>query len=97
MQQGDTFRIEFSLRPRYVYSDPRIADDSGKPAEAHEALFGGIQTVTVYGDRLVAPSDTLYSFEKPKAQETAIKLVPYALWNNRGEGEMIVWLRTQQL
>lgn len=128
VQQGDTFRIEFSLRPRYVYSDPRIADDSGKtavergylvycveqadngvhlsalsvddrrePAEAHEALFGGIQTVTVYGDRLVAPSDTLYSFEKPKAQETAIKLVPYALWNNRGEGEMIVWLRTQQL
>lgn len=38
-------------------------------------------------------SNELYSFKAPEKSETEIKLVPYYIWNNRGDGEMRVWMR----
>lgn len=38
-------------------------------------------------------SEKLYSHEAPERTLTEIRLVPYYIWNNRGVGEMRVWLR----
>ena len=35
----------------------------------------------------------LYSDMRMKLEDTTITLVPYAYWNNRGEGEMAVWMK----
>lgn len=37
--------------------------------------------------------DTLYGEAGMKLEDTTIRLVPYAYWNNRGEGEMTVWMK----
>lgn len=68
--------------------------------EKPSALFGGITVLTVSGKRLCMEDwgeDELYrpyapeiSFEQP----AEFRLLPYFLWNNRGEGEMLVWMRT---
>ena len=43
---------------------------------------------------LPAQSDALYTtWQPPKEEPTTIHLVPYYTWANRGEGEMLVWLR----
>jgi DUF1680 family protein len=36
---------------------------------------------------------TLYRPVASKRKTVAIRAVPYALWNNRGDGEMLVWIR----
>ena len=43
---------------------------------------------------LPAGSDALYTtWQPPKEEPAKIHLVPYYTWANRGEGEMLVWLR----
>ena len=37
--------------------------------------------------------DMLYGEAEMKLEDTTIRLVPYAYWNNRGEGEMTVWMK----
>ena len=37
--------------------------------------------------------DELYSTAEPATGPATLKAVPYCLWNNRGEGEMQVWIR----
>ena len=44
-------------------------------------------------ERLKPVNDELYSSAEPEVTLTQIKAVPYCLWNNRGEGEMRVWIR----
>ena len=57
----------------------------------------GHETVrlTVPAKRLIMDeTGPLYSLWQPPKEETAkIHLVPYYAWANRGEGEMLVWLR----
>ncbi len=43
--------------------------------------------------RVRAPDDELYSTAEPTTAPAMLKAVPYCLWNNRGEGEMRVWIR----
>ena len=38
-------------------------------------------------------SDRLYGGEKPKLADVDLTLIPYQYWNNRGEGEMLVWMK----
>lgn len=38
------------------------------------------------------PSARLYSSDPPAEEEASIKAVPYFAWNNRGPGEMRVWI-----
>ncbi|HUG11612.1 MAG TPA: beta-L-arabinofuranosidase domain-containing protein [Opitutaceae bacterium] len=48
----------------------------------------------VEGEALRTPAaDALYSTEAPIPVPVHFRAVPYALWANRGEGEMRVWLR----
>jgi DUF1680 family protein len=44
------------------------------------------RVTTGWGDKLYRPA-------RSKQKPVAIRAVPYALWNNRGDGEMLVWLR----
>lgn len=50
------------------------------------------ETIAVKGIKKVFSNQDLYSCRRPTAEEKCIKLVPYYYWNNRGIGEMRVWL-----
>jgi Uncharacterized protein conserved in bacteria len=60
-----------------------------------EDLLGGALTILASAERISDEGweNILYSSKKPKIEETKIKLIPYCLWNNRGKGEMLVWVR----
>ena len=57
----------------------------------------GYETVRLHvpARRLLPPqSDELYAnWQPPKEEPATLHLVPYYTWANRGEGEMLVWLR----
>ncbi len=56
----------------------------------------GAMALTVKGRKAAfAESDTLYQTELPVWENTDIKLIPYYLWANRGEGEMRVYLNVR--
>ena len=50
-------------------------------------------TVKAKGKKIVesSVSDSLYGGEKPELQDVDLTMIPYPYWNNRGEGEMLVW------
>ncbi|MDE7302192.1 MAG: glycoside hydrolase family 127 protein [Oscillospiraceae bacterium] len=69
-----------------------VLDDSGEIAAGEaKAELGGAVTLTAKGYR-TAPTDSLYSFEKPKITAETLTAVPYYTWGNRGENQMRVWL-----
>ena len=43
-------------------------------------------------NRLKDSTKILYSTSKPELCKTKVKLIPYFLWANRGESEMLVWI-----
>ena len=46
------------------------------------------------GSRVSAPEDALYyAWREDTEKDADIRLVPYFAWNNRGTGEMRVWLQ----
>jgi DUF1680 family protein len=55
-------------------------------------LLGGTIVIEGPAQRVRPASDELYSTVEPTAAPATIKAVPYCLWNNRGEGEMQVWI-----
>ena len=64
-------------------------------ASARSALLGGIVVLPAPCTTLLALSfsPALYSTQKPKMEDVEIRAVPYPYWNNRGEGEMLVWIK----
>ena len=58
-------------------------------------LLGGTEVITCKGRKLSEDNwgGTLYGFTPPAKEEITLKAVPYCLWNNRGKGEMLVWIR----
>ena len=64
--------------------------------ERYEAnLLGGVVTLTVEAERETASDwdGTLYRTDPPTTERSPLKAVPYFLWDNRGSGDMLVWLR----
>jgi hypothetical protein len=61
-------------------------------ARADSALLGGCVVIESVGTR-IQPTSTLYSATPPTTSPADLCAIPYALWANRGEGEMRVWLR----
>lgn len=52
-----------------------------------------ITAISLPGFREKATSNELYKdFETPEKESTEVTFVPYYTWNNRGEGEMRVWV-----
>ncbi|MGF0032484.1 glycoside hydrolase family 127 protein [Bariatricus sp. SGI.154] len=77
---------------------PAIFVDANQELEERfeEDLLGGITTITLTGKRLTDEEwqdDALYGERKNCFQEVELKAVPYHRWNNRGEGEMLVWMK----
>ncbi len=62
-------------------------------------LLGGTLCAEVSGERIdySKASDQLYSPEKPVYRETRLRAIPYCSWNNRGKGEMQVWMMDASL
>ena len=55
--------------------------------------YGGLPIWETKGLR-TASQHNLYSDKRPQDTKTTIRWIPYFLWNNRGRGEMRVWLRS---
>jgi DUF1680 family protein len=64
-------------------------------AEWRDDLFGGTMVITGSARRRSTAdwADSLYRSIHSQRETVAITAVPYCLWANRGEGEMLVWLR----
>ena len=64
-------------------------------AEIEEEWDGrlGVWKIKLRGVFYDGWSGGLYSDKKPAGRGASLAGVPYAVWNNRGEGEMYVWLR----
>ena len=62
-----------------------------------EDLLGGTLCAVFKGRRIdyTDVPEELYDTGKPVYKEDTFTAVPYCEWNNRGKGEMIVWLREQ--
>lgn len=66
-------------------------------SEAEAFAGGGAIALKASGARAVfANTDALYQDQLPAWEETAITLIPYYLWANRGEGEMQVYLNVAE-
>lgn len=72
-------------------------DTSKEPVIVKEPeLFGGTDLLEAEGFRIAYdewPDEQLYGACRPRFEKTRVKAVPYAYWNNRGEGEMAVWVK----
>ena len=71
-----------------------IDTEAGLTEEASD-LFGGCVVIKAKGKKLDenSVSEELYGTVKPKLEDTGLTAVPYPYWNNRGEGEMLVWIK----
>ncbi|WP_195415223.1 glycoside hydrolase family 127 protein [Enterocloster citroniae] len=71
--------------------------DSGTEIKEEKwALMGEITGLTLSGKRISAKGwgdDELYGLHPVVWEDVKLKAVPYAYWNNRGTGEMIVWVK----
>lgn len=87
-EQVDNFRYLDTFR---VSSDEPIREEKSD-------LFGGIVALAVQGSRLDVSAwdeDDLYRPADAASEiPCEMKLIPYFLWNNRGEGELLTWLRS---
>ncbi|MCL2865795.1 MAG: glycoside hydrolase family 127 protein [Lachnospiraceae bacterium] len=64
--------------------------------EVDSDLFGGIKKLIVTGKRMVESAwneEELYGAHPVELLDVQLKAVPYAYWNNRGIGEMTVWVK----
>ena len=57
-----------------------------------DALTPGCITLSGNFKRIQSTTDNLYSTLKPELNDSKTKLIPYFLWANRGENEMLVWI-----
>lgn len=70
----------------------RLPKTAPLTARFDPTLLGGAVVIEGPAERVRAPNDELYSTAEPTSAPAAFKAVPYCLWNNRGEGEMRVWM-----
>lgn len=73
-----------------------IPDDSELTAEFDKDLFGGTMVIKGKAERIDDSTWTEEQLYRPYENRTIpinIKAIPYCLWNNRGPGEMLVWIR----
>ena len=101
-ERGDTIAIELPMPVRRVLAHPGVDDNKGKAAIQRGPLVYAVEAVD-HGGRvagLTLPLDTRLSASFDKAllggvsvvRGGGITAIPYFAWNNRGKGEMAVWL-----
>ena len=62
-----------------------------------ENLVGEVPTLTYSGLRVknVVADGSLYGRLAYETEKVTCKAIPYCMWNNRGEGEMLVWQKVR--
>lgn len=72
----------------------RKATVDSKPEELLLNIAGtDVVALRIAGKRRKASDMALYgTLKKPEYEEVELIYVPYYAWNNRGEGEMSVWV-----
>ena len=62
-----------------------------------KTLLGGTLCAVFNGKKInyTKVGEALYSEAIPEYVDMEIKAVPYCAWNNRGKGEMLVWMREE--
>jgi DUF1680 family protein len=70
----------------------RLPSDAPLQARFDDTLLGGCVVVEATGQRVRVVGDELYSTAAATLDTARFRAVPYALWANRGEGEMRVWI-----
>lgn len=73
--------------------------DASVPPEDMESIIGGVPAVRIKGRRISesAWDGGLYGACRPVLTEVTLTAVPYPYWNNRGEGEMLVWMKMDRI
>lgn len=74
------------------------ADLSQPPVLETSPLFGGVTVVKAAGSQIdweKWPANALYAPAPAPTRPASLTLVPYFLWNNRGAGEMLVWMNAR--
>ena len=61
--------------------------------EVAENEYFGLPTVKIDAYEWKYDGDDLYSHRRPTKEKTALNLIPYNCFANRGETDMLVWLR----
>ena len=76
------------------YLDEISLDTTSEIIETAEEEWNGYVRLQTKGIRTSVPeTDALYAPYQAEKKEIQVQAVPYYLWNNRGEGEMQVWVR----
>lgn len=78
-----------NLAELYLLTDQPIKEEPSP-------LFGGITELTLKGLRMEETfwnQEELYAEHPVVLSEVSLKAIPYAYWNNRGMGEMAVWVK----
>ena len=71
------------LNPAFTVTDAAVA---GRPLKTLETTM--LRQVTAEGDR-----EKLYrTLQPPTLERVQVRLIPYYAWDNRGRGEMLIWL-----
>ena len=70
-----------------------VPSDATFLAEERPDLLDGIVALSGSGIREQTRTDLLYADEAPATQQVNVTAIPYYSWNNRGPGEMLVWIR----
>ncbi|HWT46395.1 MAG TPA: beta-L-arabinofuranosidase domain-containing protein [Vicinamibacterales bacterium] len=105
-QKGDTVMLTLPMPVRRVLADARVKEDAGKFALQRGPVVyalegidngGSLKDITVPIDAAATHafrSDLLNGVEtiSVKAGDRIVTAVPYYAWNNRGRGEMEVWV-----
>jgi DUF1680 family protein len=78
-----------------AFENVRLPRDAKWTARHEPALLGGVAVLETQG-RVVAdhdPAAGLYSdLQSADSKPIKLRLIPYYAWNNRGEGQMAVWI-----
>ncbi len=61
--------------------------------EFRKDLLDGVNRIRAQGLRESSPSETIYTDRAPGTEPAELIFIPYYAWNNRAEGEMLVWVR----
>ncbi|MGN1140300.1 MAG: glycoside hydrolase family 127 protein [Oliverpabstia sp.] len=74
-----------------------VRSDAPVTEKFDESLLGGTMLATFEGKRIdfETADEALYSESKPQYKTMELTAVPYCGWNNRGKGEMLVWMREE--
>ena len=100
MEEVDNGRNLHLLRAdmEKIYGEAGVGRPSGITVETSYELGHEMRVLKVPGKRLADSADgaELYEeFSVPAEESVTMTLVPYYAWNNRGEGEMTVWITAQ--